>query len=114
MVAASIGCSLAQTLPQLIAARFLQALGGGSGMVVGRAMIRDLFGPEFYFFEIQDHDLPEQKTVIRYMREFAKHYNIPLLATNDCHYTMKEDAAFHDVLLCIQTGKTLQDQKRWI
>jgi len=72
-----------------------------------------IFGPDRYYFEIQDHDLPEQKTVIRYMREFAKHYNIPLLATNDCHYTMKEDAAFHDVLLCIQTGKTLQDQKRF-
>ncbi len=72
-----------------------------------------IFGPDRYYFEIQDHDLPEQKTVIRYMREFAKHYQIPLLATNDCHYTMKEDAAFHDVLLCIQTGKTLQDEKRF-
>src|SRR5499426_1021351 len=44
MVAASVGCSLAQTLPQLIAARFLQALGGASGMVISRAIIRDLFG----------------------------------------------------------------------
>lgn len=72
-----------------------------------------IFGPDRFYFEVQDHDLPEQKTVIRYMREYAKHYNIPLLATNDCHYTLKEDAAFHDVLLCIQTGKTLQDQKRF-
>src|SRR3569833_1716642 len=44
MVAASLGCSLAETLPQLIAARFLQALGGASGMVISRAIIRDLFG----------------------------------------------------------------------
>ncbi len=72
-----------------------------------------IFGPDRFYFEIQDHDLPEQKTVIRYMREFAKHYQIPLLATNDCHYIMQEDCAFHDVLLCIQTGKTLQDDKRF-
>lgn len=72
-----------------------------------------IFGRDRYYFEIQDHDLPEQKTVVRYMREFAKHYDVPLLATNDCHYTMQEDAAFHDVLLCIQTGKTLTDEKRF-
>ncbi len=72
-----------------------------------------IFGPDRFYFEIQDHDLPEQKTVIRYMREFAKHYQVPLLATNDCHYIMQEDCAFHDVLLCIQTGKTLQDDKRF-
>lgn len=72
-----------------------------------------IFGPDRFYFEVQDHDLPEQKTVVRYMREFAKHYRVPLLATNDCHYTMKEDAAFHDVLLCIQTGKTLLDEKRF-
>ncbi|MGI8905578.1 MAG: DNA polymerase III subunit alpha [Candidatus Sumerlaeaceae bacterium] len=72
-----------------------------------------IFGPDRYFFEVQDHDLSEQKTVIRYMREFTKHYNIPLLATNDCHYTLREDADFHEVLLCIQTGKTMADQKRF-
>lgn len=72
-----------------------------------------IFGKDRYYFEIQDHDLPEQKTVVRYMREFAKHYDVPLLATNDCHYTRREDAAFHDVLLCIQTGKTLLDEKRF-
>ncbi len=72
-----------------------------------------IFGRDRFYFEVQDHDLPEQKTVVRYMREFAKHYQVPLLATNDCHYTMKEDAAFHDVLLCIQTGKTLLDEKRF-
>jgi DNA polymerase-3 subunit alpha len=72
-----------------------------------------IFGPDRYYFEVQDHDLAEQKTVIRYMREFTKHYNIPLLATNDCHYTLREDADFHEVLLCIQTGKTMQDAKRF-
>src|SRR5207248_790108 len=72
-----------------------------------------IFGRENYYFEVQDHNLPEQKVVLRHMREFAKHYELPLLASNDCHYVNREDAAFHDVLLCIQTGKTLQDQKRF-
>src|SRR5205085_10294787 len=72
-----------------------------------------IFGRENYYFEVQDHGLTEQKTVLRHMREFARHYNIPLLASNDCHYVNRADADFHDVLLCIQTGKTLQDQKRF-
>ncbi|MBX7243887.1 MAG: DNA polymerase III subunit alpha [Candidatus Sumerlaeaceae bacterium] len=72
-----------------------------------------IFGRENYYFEIQDHGLTEQKTVLRYLKDFATHYNVPLLATNDCHYVKKEDASFHDVLLCIQTGKTLQDRQRF-
>lgn len=72
-----------------------------------------IFGRDNYYFEVQDHGLTEQKTVLRHMREFSKHYSIPLLASNDCHYVNRADADFHDVLLCIQTGKTLQEQKRF-
>ncbi len=72
-----------------------------------------IFGRENYYFEIQDHNIPEQKKVIRRVREYAKHYGCPLLATNDCHYVSQKDAHFHDVLLCIQTGKTMQDANRF-
>jgi DNA polymerase-3 subunit alpha len=73
----------------------------------------EVFGPENFYFEVQDHKIEEQAVVLKHLREFTKHYNRPLVATNDCHYINREDALFHDVLLCIQTGKTLLDEKRF-
>ena len=70
-----------------------------------------LFG-EDYYLELQDHSLPEQPGVNEAIIRLAKETGIPLVATNDAHYLDKEDAALHDVLLCIQTGKTVEDPDR--
>jgi DNA polymerase-3 subunit alpha len=59
-----------------------------------------------------DHGLPDQRKVFPRLVELAKRFDAPLVATNDCHYFRKEDAFAHDVLLCIGTGKTLDDPKR--
>ncbi|EGO61820.1 DNA polymerase III subunit alpha [Acetonema longum] len=72
----------------------------------------EIFGPDHFFLELQDHGLPEQRTANRLLSEIADKYGIQLVASNDVHYTNKEDAEFHDVLLCIQTGKTVDDQGR--
>jgi DNA polymerase-3 subunit alpha len=66
-----------------------------------------------YYVEIQDNHLPEQERANRELIGLARELGLPLVATNDCHYLAPEDAHAHDVLLCIQTGKTLGDEKRW-
>lgn len=71
-----------------------------------------IFGQENYFLELQDHGIMEQKKVNENLVKLSKELKIPLVATNDVHYLRKEDAYSHDVLLCIQTGKTLDDVQR--
>lgn len=73
--------------------------------------LHDIFGEDLYL-EIQENGIPEQKKVNQKIVEFSKMNGIPLLATNDCHYMNREDASAQEVLLCIQTGKTLADEKR--
>ncbi len=73
---------------------------------------KHILGPENFYLEIQSNGLPEQDTVNRQLIELASELHIPLVATNDCHYLKKEDARAHDILLCIQTGKTVKDVKR--
>jgi DNA polymerase-3 subunit alpha len=65
--------------------------------------------PDRYYIEIQENTLPEQDLVNQRLLEVAKELNLPLVATNDCHYLNREDAKAHEVLLCIQTGKTMSD-----
>ena len=72
----------------------------------------EIFGQDNFFLEIQDHGLPEEKTVNRALREFAKKYDIGLVATNDVHYVHADDSEFHDILLCVQTGRTINDPDR--
>lgn len=72
---------------------------------------RALFG-EDYYLEIQDHHLTEDDDVCRGVMRIAEETGIPLVATNDAHYTRKEDAHMQDVLMCIQTGKTVDDIDR--
>ncbi|MEI2607474.1 MAG: PHP domain-containing protein [Candidatus Promineifilaceae bacterium] len=72
----------------------------------------ELFGPDRFFIELQDHDIPQLVTVNNTLMEFAKRYNLRFLATNDVHYTSPEEAVPHDVLLCIQTSATVQQQNR--
>ena len=71
-----------------------------------------IFGQDNFFLEIQDHGLPEEKTVNRALRELAKKYDIGLVATNDVHYVHADDSEFHDILLCVQTGRTINDPDR--
>ena len=70
------------------------------------------FGKGNYFFELQDHGIPEQRTVNTALLRMSKELDIPLVATNDIHYTYAEDAQSHDILLCIQTAKKVSDEDR--
>jgi DNA polymerase-3 subunit alpha len=72
-----------------------------------------IFSGDRYYIEIQDNHLAEQVAANRELTALAKHLGLPLIATNDCHYLHRDDSEAHEVLLCIQTGKTLSDPKRW-
>lgn len=72
----------------------------------------DIFGEGNYFLELQDHGMREQKQVNMALVRMSKETGIPLIATNDSHYIYKEDADPHDILLCIQTAKTILDEDR--
>lgn len=71
-----------------------------------------IFGKDHFYLELQDHGIPEQKTVNQGLLRLAKDTGLELVATNDIHYTLAEDAQAHDVLLCIQTGKKVSDTDR--
>ncbi|MBR4308777.1 MAG: DNA polymerase III subunit alpha [Oscillospiraceae bacterium] len=72
----------------------------------------EIFGPEHYYLELQDHGIPEQKTVNRDILRLAKETGLPMVATNDAHYVTREDSQMQDVLMCIQMGKTVDDPDR--
>ena len=72
----------------------------------------EIFGEGNYFLEMQDHGMREQKIVNKALVRMSEELGIPLIATNDSHYIYKEDADPHDILLCIQTGKTVLDEDR--
>jgi DNA polymerase-3 subunit alpha len=72
----------------------------------------DIFGQNNFFLELQDHGLEEQKQINEMLIKMSRETGIPLVATNDVHYLKREDALVHDVLLCIQTGKTIDDEDR--
>lgn len=72
----------------------------------------DIFGQGNFFLELQDYGLEDQRRVNESLRRISKETGIPMVATNDVHYLKKEDARVHDVLLCIQTGKTIHEENR--
>jgi len=74
--------------------------------------LKDIFGDRLYL-EIQENGLQEQKIANQGMMELSRELDIPLVATNDCHYLNRQDAHAHEVLLCIQTGKTIHDKSRF-
>ena len=74
--------------------------------------LASIFDKDRFFFEVQANALPEQVKVNRVLKELGRELSIPLVATNDCHYLNQEDAEAHDALLCIQTGKSVDDPKR--
>ncbi|SFC65057.1 DNA polymerase III subunit alpha [Butyrivibrio sp. YAB3001] len=71
-----------------------------------------IFGHGNFFLELQDHGIPEQRAVNSTLMALSQELDIPLVATNDCHYTYADDAEAHDLLLCIQTGKKVSDEDR--
>lgn len=71
----------------------------------------EIFGDRL-FFEIQENGLEEQRMINEGLARLSRHFNVPLVATNDCHYLRKEEARAHELLLCIQTGKTMNDANR--
>ena len=73
---------------------------------------QEIFGEGNYYLELQDHGLADQKKVNQMLLRLSQETGIPLIATNDCHYTYAQDAEAHDVLLCLQTGKKLSDENR--
>jgi DNA polymerase-3 subunit alpha len=82
-----------------------------AGEIAGWYM--DVLGRENYFLEVQDHGMSEQRRVNDGILRLAKSFELPVVGTNDLHYPAKQDARAHEVLLCIQTGKTIKDKDRW-
>ncbi|HNQ21660.1 MAG TPA: DNA polymerase III subunit alpha [Phycisphaerae bacterium] len=79
---------------------------------IARAYL-DIFGPERFFIEVQDHGLPEQRQLNGELLDLAARLGVPAIATNDVHYLDKQDAYAHDALCCINTGAKLEDQDRF-
>ena len=74
--------------------------------------LKDIFGEDNFYLELQDHGIPEQRAVNQGIMRLSRELNLPLVVTNDAHYLRREDSVIQDVLLCIQTGKTVDDPKR--
>jgi len=84
-----------------------------SGAETDAGRLQDIFGKDNFFIEIQDHGIAEQHQTNPQLIELAKKIGAPLLATNDTHYTHREDHEAHDALLCVQTGCTIADPNRF-
>ncbi len=74
--------------------------------------LSDIFGPDNFYLELQDHGIPEQRPVNQGILRIARETGLPLIVSNDAHYIRREDAKMQDVLLCIQMGKTVDDPNR--
>ncbi|MFQ9411401.1 MAG: PHP domain-containing protein [Evtepia gabavorous] len=102
----ALSACLAGQLPRLLLA------GDYAGAKAHALAMRDLFGPDSYYLELQDHGIPQQKQVLQGLVALHQETGIPLVATNDAHYLTRQDAAIQDVLMCIQMGKTVEDPNR--
>ena len=105
-VIATTGCLGGHVLQHLLR-------GDDEGALKAAGRLQDIFGKDNLFVEIQDHDLPEQHRTNPLLFDIAKRIGAPLLATNDSHYTHREDAVAHDALLCVQTGSQMSDPDRF-
>ncbi|MDA3030072.1 MAG: DNA polymerase III subunit alpha [Actinomycetota bacterium] len=88
-------------------------MGGYKEAIKAASEYRDIFGPENFYLEIMDHSIEIEQRAFADLIKLGKELNLPQLATNDLHYTHHEDAAAHEVLLCIQSGSTMADPKRF-
>ena len=82
------------------------------GAAAAALEFEEIMGKGNYFLEIQEHGLEAQQRIRKPLVELSKKTGVPLVATNDAHYLMPEDARAHDVLLCIGSGKTINDTNR--
>jgi DNA polymerase-3 subunit alpha len=105
-VIASTGCLGGHVLQSLLQ-------GDEKGALEKAARLQDIFGRDNLFVEIQDHGIPEQRRTLPQLFDIARKIGAPLLATNDGHYTHREDAVAHDALLCVQTGSLMSDPDRF-
>src|SRR6478609_1078724 len=103
---ASTGCPSGELQTRLRLGQFDEALKAAADW-------RDIFGKENYFLELMEHDLDIERRVRDGLLEIGRKLGIPPVVTNDSHYTRESDAESHDLLLCIQTGKTLADADRF-
>ena len=74
--------------------------------------LREIFGPDNFFIELQDHGIPEQKKILPKLVDYARTNDIPIIAANDVHYLNADDATVQELLVCIQTNRTLNDPNR--
>jgi DNA polymerase-3 subunit alpha len=86
--------------------------GNMKASVTATGQYADIFGKDNFFIEVMDHGIAEQRKANRLMKELSQRSGIPLVATNDVHYLRREDAAAHEVMLCLQTGTVMSDPKR--
>ncbi|MCU1454920.1 MAG: dnaE [Acidimicrobiales bacterium] len=105
-VIATTGCLGGHVLQSLLN-------GDEEGALKKAARLQDIFGKDNLFVEIQDHGIADQHRTNPQLFEIAKRIGAPLLATNDSHYTHREDAVAHDALLCVQTGSLMSDPDRF-
>ncbi|MFC7877068.1 DNA polymerase III subunit alpha [Isoptericola sp. NPDC057391] len=103
---ATTGCPSGEVQTRLRLGQYEEA-------VQAAADFRDIFGRENYFCELMDHGLGIERRVTSDLLRLARHLNLPLVATNDLHYVRAEDAESHAALLCVQSGATLDDPKRF-
>ena len=88
-------------------------MGAYKDAIVAASELRDIFGAENFFLEIMDHGIDVENRVKKDLLKLGKELGLPLLATNDLHYTKHEDAGAHEALLCVQSGSTIADPKRF-
>ena len=88
-------------------------LGQYEAAIEAASAYRDIFGAGNFFCELMDHGLEIEKRVREDLLRLAKDLSLPLVATNDLHYTHREDSAAHEILLCVQSGSTMADPKRF-
>src|SRR5579859_2426131 len=99
------GCLAGEVCENLLANKYEAARGAA-------AYFRDIFGPDNFFMEIQDQGLPEEHRIHADLFRIEKELGIPMVATNDSHYLCEDDAHAQDVLVCVQTGKSVNDENR--
>ncbi len=99
------GCLSGEVSSELLAGRHDAA-------ETAAAELGDIFGKDGFFLEVQDHGLTRQREIVPELLRIADRTGLPAIATNDCHYMEQDDARAHDVLLCIQTGKTVHQPNR--
>ncbi len=100
------GCPSGEVQTRLRLGQYREALQAASDF-------RDIFGAEYYFAELMDHGLDIERRVQKDLLRLARELGLPLVATNDLHYTTQEDAKAHSALLCVQSGSTLMDPNRF-